>query len=237
VTAKTRPAPKRPASKPAGKPASGGKAASKQTAARRPLPLVGIFVVTIAVLLVGAIVVTLITKKGGNTDVKQTRPVTVEGTALPELQRSGADAAVGQVAPVLHGQNFDGKAQTVGGPSDKPTLLMFVAHWCPHCQAEVPRVVNWRADGTIPSDINLVAVSTAASPNYPNYPPSAWLKRVKWPGQVMADDDQQTAAQAYGLPAYPFFVALDKDGKVLARGSGELDQAAVKEIVQKLQAS
>jgi hypothetical protein len=98
-------------------------------------------------------------------------------------------------------------------------------------------VAGWRADGTIPSDINLVAVSTAASPNYPNYPPSAWLDRVKWPGQIMADDEQQTAAQAYGLPAYPFFVALDRNGKVLQRGSGELDQAAVKDIVQKLQAS
>jgi thiol-disulfide isomerase/thioredoxin len=236
VTAKTRPAPKRPTSKPAGKPASGGRAAPTQTAVRRRLPLVGIFVVVIAVLLVGAIVATAISRHN-KTDVAQTRPVTVAGTALPELKQSGADAAVGQVAPILRGENFDGKAQTVGGPSDKPTLAMFVAHWCPHCQAEVPRVVSWRADGTIPSDINLVAVSTAASPDYPNYPPSAWLHRVGWPGQVMADDDQQTAAQAYGLPAYPFFVALDKDGKVLARGSGELDQAAVKAIVRKLQAS
>jgi len=163
--------------------------------------------------------------------------VTVAGTALPAYDDSAADPAVGTAAPIIHGQSFDGTPETVGGPTSQPTLVMFVAHWCPNCQAEVPRVVTWRGDGTIPKNVNLVAVSTAVDSNYPNYPPSSWLDRVGWPGTKVADDAQMSAAQAYGLSAYPFFVALDKDGKVVARGTGELDQAGVKELVAKLQAS
>jgi thiol-disulfide isomerase/thioredoxin len=224
VSTKARPAPKRPPAKP--------------PAPARRWPLVGALLVAVAVVLLGAIIVTAVTNKSSTPpDVEQTRPVTIDGTPLPQLPDSDVDPATGMVAPVLKGASFDGKAQTIGGRTGKPTLVMFVAHWCPHCQAEVPRVVGWRADGTIPAGIDLVAVSTAASANYPNYPPSAWLERVKWPGRVMADDDQSSAATAYGLPVYPFFVALDKEGKVVDRGSGELDQASIQQLVREVQSA
>ena len=44
---------------------------------------------------------------------------------------------------------------------------------------------------------------------------------MKWPAANMADSAQQTAAAAYGLTAYPYYVVVGADGKVLARGSGE----------------
>ena len=154
---------------------------------RRTLPLVGILIAVVAVLLVGALVFNAMTKDDASADVEQTRPVTVEGAALPRFDGTAAqDPGIGAEAPVLTGQGFDGGAITIGGPqtgSDgRPTLVMFVAHWCPHCQREVPLVVGWRADGTIPSDIDLVAVSTGVDPAYPNYPPSEWLADEKWPG-------------------------------------------------------
>ena len=209
---------------------------------RRTLPLVGILIAVVAVLLVGALVFNAMTKDDASADVEQTRPVTVEGAALPRFDGTAAqDPGIGAEAPVLTGQGFDGGAITIGGPqtgSDgRPTLVMFVAHWCPHCQREVPLVVGWRADGTIPSDIDLVAVSTGVDPAYPNYPPSEWLADERWPGGIMADDADSTAAQAYGLSAYPYFVALDKDGKVVARDTGELTQDAIEQLVQQLEAS
>ncbi len=204
----------------------------------RRWPLVGLLLVVVAVVLVAAIIVTALTKKDSTSaaDVQQTRPATITGTALAELPDSGDDPAVGLAAPVVKGEDFAGAVQTIGGASAKPTLLMFVAHWCPHCQREVPRLVGWRADGTIPADIDLVVVSTAVTPSQDNYPPSTWLDQVGWADRIMADTDQSSAAEAYGLSAFPFFVALDQDGKVLARGTGELDQASIKELVQKLEA-
>ena len=232
--------------KPAGKGPS-GRATGKQSPSRgkvskargaRRLPLVGAVVVVVAVVLLGAIIITAATRdKGTANGVEQIRPVSISGDALPAYADGGGDTAIGTTAPVLQGQSFDGTKVTLGGKTAKPTLVMFVAHWCPHCQAEVPRVVGWRKDGTIPNDIDLVAVSTEVDKVYPNYPPSSWLEKVGWPGASMADDANFSGAQAYGLSAFPFFVALDKDGKVLQRGTGELTRAEVQQLVQKLRAS
>jgi len=38
----------------------------------------------------------------------------------------------------------------------------------------------------------------------------------------MADSASGTAANAYGLPGFPYFVALDSSGKVIGRSSGEI---------------
>ena len=99
---------------------------------------------------------------------------------------------------------------------------MFVAHWCPHCRREVPAVTEWVKAGHQPDDVKLYAVSTATSPDRPNYPPSSWLEDEGWPGPVLADDESGSAASAYALPGFPYFVAIDADGNVAARMSGEL---------------
>jgi thioredoxin-related protein len=67
-------------------------------------------------------------------------------------------------------------------------------------------------------------VSTSVSSNSPNYPPSAWLKRVGWKAPTMADsaDKTKSAAEAFGLSAFPYFVAVDGSGKVVARTTGEI---------------
>ena len=44
----------------------------------------------------------------------------------------------------------------------QPTLVVFLAHWCPHCQAEVPVIVKAIADWTIP-EIRAVAVATGTN--------------------------------------------------------------------------
>ncbi|HMQ27760.1 MAG TPA: redoxin domain-containing protein, partial [Acidimicrobiales bacterium] len=100
----------------------------------------------------------------------QTASVTVDGAPLPQFTEGREDAAVGETAPTLRGRTFTGEPVTIGGPSDQPSIVVFVAHWCPHCQAEVPRLVEWRADGTIPDDIRLVGVATGTDENQPNYP-------------------------------------------------------------------
>ena len=213
---------------------------SQQT--HRRLPLVAIMVGVVAVLLLGAVIVNVLTKddKGGSSagavTVSQVRPVAVQGAALPSFTGDPDDPAVGTVAPTIEGASFDGTAEAIGGKTDKPTLLMFVAHWCPHCQREVPRVVQWRGDGVIPENVNLVIVSTSVTPERGNYPASTWLSDAGWTGPVMADDASSTAALAYGLTSFPYFVALDADGTVVARGSGELDQAAMEDLVHQLQA-
>ena len=77
-------------------------------------------------------------------------------------------------------------------------------------------------DVPMPDDVELVTVSTSVKPGAENYPPKEWLDEEGWAAPVLADDDAGSVAQAYGLSAFPYFVVVDADGKVVARASGEL---------------
>jgi len=85
----------------------------------------------------------------GAATVAETRPVEVIGEPLPVYESSDADPAVGLTAPVLEGASFDGTPITIGGPTDGPTLVVFLAHWCPHCNREVPELIALNDRGGI----------------------------------------------------------------------------------------
>lgn len=163
----------------------------------------------------------------------ETQPVTVTGASLVDLPEKGDDLALGQKAPTIAGRDFLGKPVVITPGDGKPKLMLFVAHWCPHCQREVPLVTKWYNDGSIPKTVDLVAVSTAYKASQGN-PPSQWLAKVGWPGIVVADDDKSTAGLAYGLTAFPFFTLVDANGNVVARASGELELATIQELLAKL---
>ncbi|MFN8038494.1 MAG: TlpA disulfide reductase family protein [Acidimicrobiales bacterium] len=151
--------------------------------------------------------------------------VKVTGTPLPAMQpgATGAnDPAVGQVAPTLQGVTMSEQPITIGNDG-KPKVVMFLAHWCPHCQAEVPKIEQWLRANGMPADVQLYAVATGTSDQRPNFPPAKWLQKEGWTVPTMVDDQNGTAADAYGLSSFPFFVAVDANGKVVARTSGELE--------------
>jgi len=152
--------------------------------------------------------------------LQQVAAVGVTGDALPRLP-DGSDPAVGTRAPELTGQTFDATPVVIGDDG-RPKVLVFLAHWCPHCQAEVPRLVDWFEANGVPGDVDVYAVATGTDEDRPNFPPSSWLEREGWDPPTLLDTDDSAAALAYGLSAYPFFVALDSDHEVVARGTGEL---------------
>ena len=142
----------------------------------------------------------------------------ITGTALPELQGSTADAAIGQPAPQVEGVDFAGKPVSIKADG-RPKVVIFLAHWCPHCQDEVPRVQAWVDAGGVPDGVDLVSVPTAIDPAAPNYPPDAWLTREGWTQPVIVDPTN-TIARAYGLSAFPFWVIIGPDGTVQRRFVG-----------------
>ncbi len=166
----------------------------------------------------------------------ETASVTVTGTPLPEYDSSAArDPAIGDTIPTLQGVSvFDGKPVTVE-PNGKPRMVVFLAHWCPHCQAEVPELVDLAKDGVF-DGVDVTAVATGTNPDADNYPPSAWLEREDWPFAVMADSQSGTAAEAYGISAYPYFVMVDADGKVAGRATGEVSKDQIEANVEALKA-
>jgi thiol-disulfide isomerase/thioredoxin len=148
-------------------------------------------------------------------------PVQVGGAALAPFSESTGDAAVGDTIPTLTGVSvFDGSPVVVK-PTGKPQAVVFLAHWCPHCQAEMPRLVALAKAGKL-AGIDVTGVATGTNPGYPNYPPSAWLKNAGWPFPVLADSTTDAAARAFGVTGYPSFVLIDGTGKVVGRAAGEV---------------
>lgn len=191
--------------------------------------------VVVALLGVVAIVSTGDDEGGAGSETTEIGVVNVDGDALPS-QPEGAgladpksDEAVGKVAPKLSGRTFGGSKASIDFA--KPTLVMFVAHWCAHCRAEVPKVVQWAKAGAVPDTVRVVAVSTGVDANKPNYPPSAWLAKEKWPFEALKDSEFKDASKAYGLGSFPYFVAVGADGKVVQRASGELTEAQFTELI------
>jgi thiol-disulfide isomerase/thioredoxin len=152
---------------------------------------------------------------------------------LLALEDPGNDPARGKIAPVLNGFGFDGAPLTVA-PTGKPMLVVFLAHWCSHCNAEVPRLIEWKNSGTMPADMEVFGVSTGARDDAPNWPPSQWVVDKGWPWPVMADSEDQNAALAFGVSGYPGMILLDGNGKVLARRSGEASIEELKAWTQEL---
>jgi thiol-disulfide isomerase/thioredoxin len=161
---------------------------------------------------------------------EETRPVAVSGTALPAAG-DAADAAVGLTIPLVEGASFDGTPVTIS-PDGGPTVLVFAAHWCPHCQVEIPLLRDHLAANPLPAGVSLVTVSTSTSADQPNYPPSVWLQDEGWTQTVLADSEEGAAAAAFGVDAFPYFVAVDGGGTVVARTSGELSADQFDQLVQ-----
>lgn len=166
--------------------------------------------------------------------IAQVRPVTITGTPLDVMPDGGgpSDPGLNKKPPELTGQTFDGQPISIV-PGGGRKLVIFLAHWCPHCRAEVPRIVEWMNAGQAPEGLKMYAVSTAVNKSPINYPPSKWLETEKFTIPTLADDAKSSAAAAWGLPGYPYLVMLRADGTVAARTSGEFtDVAALNTWVQ-----
>lgn len=197
------------------------------------------FPIIISVVVVAMIAVVVFSVSSSKEEVKSqskieyaTAPavsaVSIDGklgeSKLPPYSQGGTDAAVGMIVPQIVTQDFSAKTVTIK-PGEKPYVLVFVAHWCPHCQVEVPSLVKLHSDGSLPDDVEFIAVATGTSDQKPNYPPSKWLFNQKWPWQKVADDESGSIATAFGLDGYPFLVFVNADGTVASRTSGEQEDA------------
>lgn len=167
---------------------------------------------------------------GGNADFGD---VSVSGSLAP-YQDPANDAAVGQPAPTVTGVDRTGAEVTFTPGGGTPSLVVFLAHWCPHCQNDLPKMVSWLEANPDALGVNVVAIATGTDQTRPNFPPGPWLEREGWTLPHIMDDQQSTAGQAFGLTSFPFWVAVDGDGNVLGRLAGELGDEQIDALMQSI---
>ncbi len=151
--------------------------------------------------------------------------VSVVGSSLPPYGGE-VDGAIGMAAPSIQGEDF-----TIT-PGERPTVIAFLAHWCSHCQAEVPVVQSIVDAGEVPENVDLVGVATSIDRTAGNYPPGAWFEREGWTSPLIYDDRASTAGSAYGVTSFPFWVVLDANGQVIGRLAGRIGEDGINQLLQ-----
>lgn len=159
------------------------------------------------------------------------RPVTVEGDPLPPYQSGGLDAAIQMTAPTLSGTNWEGSSATIG-PDGRSKIVVLLAHWCPHCQNEVPEIIEWLEAGNLPDTVDMYSVTVMTDHTRDNWPPQDWLIAEDWPLPVIMDDAGSSALLAYGINSVPSFAVLDGENAVLLRVSGGIGPAGLDTLVR-----
>lgn len=175
---------------------------------------------------------------GGNTSTTTTAPpveLQITGNGLPPLVAGQPDGAIGRLAPSFKGQTITGESLEVV-PGSRPTVVLFLAHWCGHCQAEVSVVQSYVDEVGVPSSVDFYAVLGSEDPSGGNYPAEAWLEREGWTIPTIKDAADDRLIFAYGLTAYPYFVVIAPDGTVAGRATGGMDRVGIERMLQDMEA-
>ncbi len=168
-------------------------------------------------------------------DGAQTASVELSGEALERLPEdvrigdSSNDPEFGTVAPTLIGTDFTGAEVRIEADG-RAKAIYFVAHWCPHCQEEIPLVQQLIDDGGLPEGLDVYAVSTAVNSGRGNYPPADWFESESFTPVVLRDDADSSAIAAFGGASFPYGVYLDADHQVVARSAGSLNAEVTGEL-------
>ena len=145
--------------------------------------------------------------------------IEIVGSPLPAHDPDTENAS-GAFAPEVVGASFDGTPIEIRHDGENYKMIVFLAHWCSHCQDEVPVVKDWLAEYDLGGNIEILSVSTGERQDRGNWPPVDWLEREEWPIPVIEDSLEADIAISYGLTAFPYWVFLDKDGSLLLRANG-----------------
>ena len=193
-----------------------------------------IVVAAVGVVVLGALAVVLASRSTPSSPATvEFSEVTTTGSALPALPADGTvDPAVGANLPTISGTSFDGSPVTIDPNDGMAKLIVLVAHWCPHCQREIPALSQFYADNQLPPGSEMYIVSTKADRGAPNWPASAWLEEYPIRGAtVMADSQGGEAAASLGLAGFPMFLIVDGAGRVVYRFAGEAAPSQVNELL------
>ena len=155
---------------------------------------------------------------------------------LPPFEQGQPDGALGLVLGEVAGVEYYTDTELVIDPTDGTARAWLIwAHWCPHCQRELPPLSDWYSENADQyPNVELLSVTSSIDPARGN-PLEPYLDELQLPFPTILDPDLALAEQ-FGLSAYPFWVFTAGDGTTLLRIAGYLEIAQVEEIFGQLEA-
>jgi thiol-disulfide isomerase/thioredoxin len=170
-----------------------------------------IFIAVIAVVLVGgvaAVVIASMTKDSASSGPSGSAATTAPAQRQPAPALSGTDMITGQQV-------------NLADMKGKPTMVVAWAHWCPHCQKELPQIQQVSQDTK--DKYNFITFTTSAQPGqgpegYQD--PQQFIDTVGLTIPVI-DDADGSIAKAWGVQGFPSIWVLDSQGRIAEKASGE----------------
>jgi cytochrome c biogenesis protein CcmG, thiol:disulfide interchange protein DsbE len=150
---------------------------------------------------------------GGTTDTPPS------GTGQVSIARGpGPLLRAGETVPGFSAPALGGGTLRWAEYAGKPTVLTIWAPWCPHCQAELPRLAAAMAEHP---DLRMVSVATAIGQE-PGPSVQGYLDDHGLRFPVGVDDAQTTIMRGLGVNSFPTVYFVSADGKVVSVTTGEL---------------
>jgi thiol-disulfide isomerase/thioredoxin len=179
----------------------------------------------IALLAVVVVLVLTMESDGGGVGPSAPGEVTVEGSPRDTPLDPG-DAVPAFTAPEMTGGTVSWSDQYAGSK----TVLSLWAPWCSHCQAELPIL-----DSVMDSypDVKFVTIVTSIGQR-PGPSPDGFMQDHGLVFPVAVDDENGTAASAFGLQVFPTLYFVNADGTVAQVATGEVDEATLRATIDSL---
>ena len=143
---------------------------------------------------------------------------------------SGPLLATGEEVPDFQAPSLDGGTISWSDVEGQPTVLAIWAPWCPHCQAELPRLA---AAVDARPEIQLVTITTAYGVQ-PGPTPPEYMADEGLTFPVAVDDGSQTLLQGFGVESFPTTYYVASDGTVVTSTTGEVPSDQLGSILDDL---
>ena len=130
---------------------------------------------------------------------------------------SSPDTELGKEFPRISGVDFDGEEVIIENDGRRKAIY-FLAHWCPNCQEEVPRVQRLIDTDQKPEELDIYSISTLVDTSRGN--PQTWLESENWTVPVVLDDPTSSAFSYLGGTGTPYTVYVDENNRITNRVGG-----------------
>jgi thiol-disulfide isomerase/thioredoxin len=143
------------------------------------------------------------------------------GSTLPKADLAGKDALAFDI------KALDGKSYSLAKLKGKPVLLDFWATWCGPCRKSMPAVEKMYQDF---KEQGLVVLAVDAGEERAVV--EEFLKKTPMPYPV-ALSGESSITESYHVGAFPTFVMIGRDGKIVAHEIGYGGEAVLRDMAQK----
>jgi thiol-disulfide isomerase/thioredoxin len=174
--------------------------------------------------------VTACSASSAATSNQQTNYIALNGAGVVTTYAIGHRKVAAQVS----GTDLDGKPLTLASYAGKVIVLNFWASWCPPCRSEAPALEQVAAD-THTSGVQFVGVDirengASDGVNFVN------THHIDYPS--FADQSSRIALdfRRTGVQSPPTTIVIDRQGRIAARGLGEMTYTQLLSVVQKVAA-